>query len=227
MATGVFVTGTDTGVGKTVVAVALLAALRDADVPAIGMKPVSAGIDPVSGRNPDVDALAAVSGVDAPLAERNPFALRDPVAPHLAARSEERAIDLRAIGEAYGRLAARAEAVVVEGAGGPLGPLDDRLDRHDIARTLSLPAVLVVGLRLGCLSHARAATLAIRARGVPLAGWIATRIEPGMPFADENVAWLLREIAAPLLADLATPRDRVPREALFALGLTDGRGKRA
>ena len=217
---GLFVTGTDTGVGKTVAAVALLQGLVVAGVRAVGMKPVSAGVAPASGVNDDVLALQAAGNVIAPLADRNPYSLADAAAPHLVARRAGTAIDLGAIRDAYVRLAARADAVVVEGAGGALVPLDDRRDTLDIARELRLPVLLVVGVRLGCLNHARLSALAIRSRGLVLAGWIATRIDPRMAYADENVAWLAAELPAPLVADFSTSTPRpLAADALATLGL--------
>lgn len=222
MTRGIFITGTDTGVGKTVVAIALLRGLSREGVRAIGMKPVSAGVDGSTGRNEDVDALQKASSVDAPLADRNPFSLTDPVAPHLAAIRERVHIDLHTIRSAYDRLAGVADAIVVEGAGGTLVPLDDRFDMLDIARSLWIPVVLVVGVRLGCLNHARTSALAIRSRGVVLQGWFASRIDPSMPLADENIEWLVRELGAPLIADIgcANPPS-LALDALIRLGLVD------
>ncbi len=218
MTRGFFVTGTDTGVGKTVAAVALLRACASRGLRAAGMKPVAAGIDPQAGVNADVAALAAAGNIDAPLADRNPFAFAEAVAPHLAAARAGVAIELAPIAAAYSRLAARADIVVVEGAGGALVPLGRGADMLDVARVLGVPVLLVVGLRLGCLSHARLSALAIRARGLVLAGWIACRIDPQMVLADENLDWLERELPAPLIADLAghRPLDSV---ALARLGL--------
>lgn len=217
---GIFVTGTDTGVGKTVASVALLRGLVRAGRRAVGMKPVAAGLPAGGGPNEDVAALVAAGNVDAPIADRNPYALAAPVAPHLAAAGEGVVLDLGAIAAAYARLAASADVVVVEGAGGPLVPLDERLDMLDIARRLRLPVVLVVAVRLGCLSHARMCALAIRARGLHLAGWVASRTDPAMLLAGENVAWLDRELPAPRVADLwADPAPPLDREALRLLGL--------
>ena len=218
--TGLFVTGTDTGVGKTVVAVALLKGLVAAGVRAVGMKPVSAGVSQPSGLNEDVVALQAAGNVDAPLRDRNPYSLSDPAAPHLVARRAQVDLDLATIREAYDRLSARADAVVVEGAGGAMVPLDDRRDTLDIARELRLPVLLVVGVRLGCINHARLTALAIRARGLAFAGWVATRIDPRMAYADENVAWLAGDLPARCIADFGTSTPpAVSREALAALGL--------
>jgi dethiobiotin synthetase len=216
---GVFVTGTDTGVGKTVVCVALLRALVAGGVRAVGMKPIAAGFDEALGVNADVAALAAAGNVDAPLADRNPYAFSEPIAPHVAAHREGATIDLERVAQAYARLAARADVVVVEGAGGPLVPIGPRHDMLDIPRRLALPVVLVVGVRLGCLSHALSAELAVRARGLRLAGWIATRVDPAMAQANASVAALRERLPAPLLADLAGADAPIPREALRLAGL--------
>jgi len=217
---GVFVTGTDTGVGKTVACAALLRALVLRGVRAVGMKPVAAGVDRGAAVNADVAALAAAGNVDAPLEDRNPYAFADAIAPHVAARHAGAAIDLERIAQAYARLAARADVVVVEGAGGPLVPLGPRVDMLDIPRRLALPVVLVVGVRLGCLNHALMAELALRARGLRFAGWIASRVDPGMAQADASVAALRERLPAPLLADLDRADAPLPPEALRLAGLT-------
>jgi dethiobiotin synthetase len=202
MTTGLFVTGTDTGIGKTHVAVALLRAFVAGGLRAAGMKPVAAGIAPGAAANDDVLALAAAGNVDAPLDERNPYAFADPIAPHVAAARAGVTIDAARIVAAYRALAQRADAVVVEGAGGALVPIGPREDMLDLARALGLPVVLVVGVRLGCLNHALATELAIRMRGLELAGWVANRVDPSMDAADASVAALDARIAAPRLADL-------------------------
>jgi dethiobiotin synthetase len=199
---GVFVAGTDTGVGKTHVATALLRGLARDGVRAAAMKPVAAGLDPGTAVQADVAALTAAAGVDAPPADVCPYAFAAPIAPHVAAAREGVAIDLARIAAAYGRLAARAEAVVVEGAGGVLVPLGPATDMLDIPARLGLPVLLVVGIRLGCLNHALLSALAISSRGLRLAGWVANRIDPAMAEADASVEVLDRRLAAPRWADL-------------------------
>ena len=225
-ARGVFITGTDTGVGKTHVAAALLRALAASGWRAVGMKPVAAGFEPGCSVNADVLALAAAGNVDAPLAERNPYAFADAVAPHLAAAAGGIAIDLAVIEAAARALCARADALIVEGAGGALVPLDARSDMLDIAVRLDLPVLLVVGMRLGCLNHALLSALAIRRRGLELAGWIANGLPPPMRLARLNTRALAERLGAAPVAIFGV--DRAPRfdvETLARLGFT-GRTER-
>ena len=200
---GIFVAGTDTGVGKTRVAGALVRALCAAGVRAAGMKPIAAGIAQGCDMNDDVAALASADGVDLPLRVRNPYAFADPIAPHLAARDAGIAIDLRKIEAAARAIESCAEVVVVEGAGGVRVPVAPGLDMLDLAKALGLPVLLVVGVRLGCLNHALLSADAIAARDLCLAGWVASRVDPAMLRADDNVAELAALLPAPMLADVA------------------------
>ncbi len=210
-ASGVFVTGTDTGVGKTFVAAGIARALARAGRRVAVMKPVAAGIEPGARVADDVAALVAAANVDAPLADVNPYAFAPAIAPHIAAAQSGTAIDVERIAAAYARLAARADVVVVEGAGGALVPLGARADMLDIAVALRLPALLVVALRLGCLNHAILTDIALRMRGVRFAGWIANRVDPSMPAADENVRALTDALAAPMVADIGWNDDAPAR----------------
>jgi dethiobiotin synthetase len=199
----VFVTGTDTGVGKTVAACALLRSQVARGHRALGMKPVASGIAPGAAANADVLALAEAGNVDAPLALRNPYAFAPAIAPHLAAEAAGVAIELDRIRRSFDELALCADRIVVEGAGGALAPLGPRHDMLDIARSLGIPVVLVVGMRLGCLNHALLSALAIRARGLRFLGWIANGIDPGYEALAANVAALEQRLPAPRLASLA------------------------
>ena len=200
MSRGWFVTGTDTGVGKTRVACALLHALRARHARCVGMKPVAAGVDAL-GHNDDVLALRAASNVAVPAALDNPVLLGDAVAPHIAAARAGFTIDIDALVRAYAALATRADAVVVEGAGGFAVPLSSERTGADLAAALGLPVILVVGLRLGCLNHALLTRDAIAARGLRLAGWVCNRIDPAMLEQSANRDWLCGVLDAPLLAD--------------------------
>ncbi len=195
---GLFVTGTDTGVGKTRVAVALIHALRARGLRVAAMKPVSAG-SPPGELNEDVAALLQAADVEADLCDVNPYAFADPVAPHIAAQQAGIRIDLEVVVAAYSRLAAAADVVVVEGAGGWRVPLNNRDDMADLAQRLGLPVVLVVGLRLGCLSHALLTVESITHRQLPWAGWVGNHIDPAMAFQHENVAALHARLPAPCL----------------------------
>jgi dethiobiotin synthetase len=214
MSRGWFVTGTDTGIGKTRCAVALLHALRARHARCLGMKPVAAGLD-ANGDNDDVLALAAAGTQAVPREWQNPYALPAAVSPHIAAAQAGVAIDLAVITAAYARLAAAADAVVVEGAGGLLVPLSARDNGGDLAQALGLPVVLVVGLRLGCLNHALLTRDALRQRGLRLAGWVANRLDPAMPAQDENLAYLADQLHAPRLADWPFAPDAGPATLTF------------
>lgn len=193
-----FVAGTDTEIGKTFVACALLHALRNQGISAIGMKPVAAGTDE-KGRNDDVEALIAASGVEAPRELVNPYLYAPAIAPHIAAVEAGRPIDLERIAQSFAALRPLADAIVVEGVGGFCVPLGPQVDAADLAQRLALPVILVVGMRLGCINHALLSAQAIAARGLTLAGWVANRIDPQMARFDENLASLEARLAAPLL----------------------------
>ena len=216
---GCFVTGTDTGVGKTLVSAGLLHALAPHHRRVIGMKPVAAGVVPwgEDWASEDAIALRAASTVAVPSALDNPVLLLDPLSPHIAAARAGVQIDIASIVRSYHALAAQADAVVVEGAGGFHVPLSDTETGADLAQALALPVVLVVGLRLGCLNHALLTAEAIRARGLTLAGWVANRVDPAMEAVDENMAYLRARLAAPLLADV--PHQAVPEARNLAFEL--------
>ena len=219
-----FVTGTDTGVGKSLVAAALLHRLHERHARVVGMKPVAAGAGRLpDGRwsNDDVRALQAASTWAAPASLVNPYLLRTAASPHIAARHEGVTIDIDRIAQACAALRAQADAVVVEGAGGFRVPLTDRLDGGDLAIALDLPIILVVGLRLGCLSHALLAAESVAARGLRLAGWVANRIDPQMAEQDANLALLAARLPAPCLGDLPFQAAPDPLIAAPHLRLTD------
>ena len=197
-----FITGTDTEVGKTFVACALLHALRQRGWTALGMKPVAAGLDD-AGKNEDVEQLVAASSLAAPRLLVNPYAFRAAVAPHIAAAEEGRTIELATIVAAFEELQGLADAVLVEGVGGFCVPLGPASDTADLAAALKLPVILVVGMRLGCISHALLTVQAIAARNLTLAGWIANCIDPEMARFEENLAALEARIGAPLLGAVA------------------------
>ncbi|MDR2239356.1 MAG: dethiobiotin synthase [Zoogloeaceae bacterium] len=212
MSQAYFLTGTDTDVGKTLIAAALLRRAAARGWRALGMKPVAAG-----GAG-DVDALIAAGNVHAPRERVNPYLLREPLSPHLAARRDGAAIDFERIARDCAALRAEADFLVVEGAGGFRVPLTETQDGGDLAARLALPVILVVGLRLGCLNHALLSAEAIRARGLRLAGWVANQIDPGMACLEENVDTLRARLAAPLLGHV--PHQARPDPARIAPLLT-------
>ena len=218
---GLFITGTDTGVGKSLVACALLHAYAARGLRVIGMKPVAAGAAFVNGAwvNEDVEQLLAASNVRAPLKAVNPYCFEQAIAPHIAASINKNTIKINKLQEKYAHLSVLADVVVVEGAGGFCVPLNDHETSADLARALALPVVLVVGMRLGCLNHALLTAEAIRARGLTLVGWVANHIDAAMPQADANVASLEARLNAPLIARIAysTMPDAVAAARLMLL----------
>lgn len=209
MAPGVYITGTDTGVGKTLVAASLVAALNARGVRSAGMKPVASGSTAGAHglRNADAELLLAHSarrenGTPFDYAQINPYAFADPIAPHLAAADAGIAITLVPIIAAYETLASVTQSVVVEGVGGWMAPLDAQLMQADLVRALRLPVILVVGLRLGCINHALLSARAISDDGCNLIGWIGNAVDAAMLRREDNIAILRERIAAPCLGVL-------------------------
>ena len=202
---GLFITGTDTEIGKTLVSTAMLRGCATRGWRAAALKPIAAGAAWRDGawHNDDVDLLAAAANVTLPSAISNPYLLKAAAAPHIAAAQDGVTLDISQILACYRAAREQADIVVVEGVGGFRVPLDDALDTADLAVALNLPVLLVVGMRLGCINHALLTAEAIAARGLVLAGWVANRIDPAMAFADQNIAALRERFAnqhdAPLL----------------------------
>jgi dethiobiotin synthetase len=196
-----FVTGTDTGVGKTRVAAALCLAFVAAGRRVAGMKPVASGClaTPDGLRNEDALALQTAMNVRAAYDEVNPFAFEPAIAPHIAAAEADRPIDFERLDRSYERLALQSDVTVVEGAGGWLAPLDDTRTFADLAARWQLDVLLVVGLRLGCLNHALLTVESIQRQGLKLAGWVGNSIAEQFPRRDANVQTLQRRITAPCL----------------------------
>jgi dethiobiotin synthetase len=196
---GWFVTGTDTGIGKSLASATLLHALRARGLRAVGMKPLASGCEvTVDGlRNEDALLLQAASDPRPDYDDVNPYALRNPLAPELAAADDGVTVGLQPILDAHARLSAMADVVVVEGVGGWAAPLSATLDQSDLVRALDLPVVMVVGLRLGCISHARLTARAIVADGLRLSGWIGNDIDPHMARADDNFTLLRQHLPIP------------------------------
>lgn len=208
MAQGFLVTGTDTGVGKTLVSSALLLAFGRAGKSVLGMKPVAAGRE--RDRWADVESLKRASTVQAPPRLVNPYAFDQAIAPHIAAELAGVSIDIETITRAYGEISQLAEVVVVEGVGGFLVPLNARETTADLAKRLGLPVLVVVGMRLGCLNHALLTRREIEARGLRCAGWVANCISPEMLQLEANILALKARLACPLIGVVPFQRNADP-----------------
>lgn len=222
MSGGFFVTGTDTGVGKTRVSAGLIAALRGQGLRVAGMKPVASGCTatPAGLRNDDALELMAASGLDVPYGRINPYAFAPAIAPHLAAADVGVTIRFDAIAQAFGELVSQADWVVVEGVGGWRVPLGPDGDVADLAMRLKLPVVLVVGLRLGCLNHAALTAADVRRCGLPLAGWVGNEVDAGVERCADTLGALRDILPEPNLGVLAHAPDASPDSVARGLYLT-------
>lgn len=198
---GVFVTGTDTGIGKTLVAAGLVRALKMRGLRVAALKPVVAGgAHQINGavRWEDLDVLQAAEGIPQPLEIQAPYRLRTPSSPNIAARREGVQIQISRILEAAAKAAKSADCLVVEGAGGVLVPLNETEDIADLGAALALPMLLVVGIRLGCINHARLSMEVLRYRTAPVLGWVASAVDQTFPFEEETVQTLSAHLGPPL-----------------------------
>jgi dethiobiotin synthetase len=213
-ARGIFITGTDTGVGKTVIACALVRALRASGRRVAVMKPVASGAQRTAQglRNADALALMEAAGTQAAYEDVNPYCFEPPVSPHIAAKDAKIGVDTGLIRHKFDILSAEADWVVVEGAGGWFAPISEHQTMADLAWALSVPALMVVGLKLGCLNHAQLTRLGVEAHGVSFAGWIANGVERAMSRSAENLAALERLLGEP-------PLDFVPHAPADATAL--------
>ncbi len=212
-----FITGTDTGVGKTLISCALLHAFAAKGLRAAGFKPVAAGGSlrssgvptgaPLAGaadymdfdHNDDALALRAASSMQLTYGQVNPYCFAQAVAPHIASQNTGVRIEMARILVSYRELAGQADEVIVEGAGGFMVPLNARQTFADLAKELGLPVILVVGMRLGCLNHALLTARAIADYGLEYAGWVANVLDGDMPMLQQNIASLRERLPAPLL----------------------------
>jgi dethiobiotin synthetase len=205
-----FVTGTDTGVGKTLVASALCFAFANEGFRVAGMKPVASGCKarPEGLRNDDALALIAAMNVRAAYADVNPYAFAPAIAPHIAAAESGIAIEFDTLDRAFERLRLQSQIMIVEGAGGWLAPLDGGRTFADLVAHWQLDVILVVGLRLGCLNHALLTAEAVERRGLRLSGWAGNRIDPEFARAEENIETLRRRLRAPCIGIVPYQPDR-------------------
>ena len=218
----VFVTGTDTGCGKTYISSAILRALGGDGLRVVGMKPVATGAEIIDGqlRNDDVEQLAAASNVAVAETARNPYLFEPPASPHIAAAAAGVVITTKTIIRAYRECAAAADFVVVEGVGGWHVPLCETQTVGGLAAALGLPVLLVVGIKLGCINHGLLSASAISASNAPLCGWIANVLEHDLYALDAVVATLETRISAPLLG-VAGWQDDSPMQAAARLLAAD------
>ena len=201
---GFFIAGTDTEVGKTLIASALILKIKALapNQTVMGFKPVVAGTSQSPAGltvNEDLESLKRASGYLGNASDLCPYVLPTPAAPHLVAKSMGVTLELATMLSAYEVIRARADWIVVEGAGGFLVPINEEHDLGDLALALQMPVILVVGLRLGCINHALLTVAAIAQRGLRLGGWIANTIDADMPYLQENTDTLRARIPAPLL----------------------------
>jgi dethiobiotin synthetase len=201
LARGIFITGTDTGCGKTLVTLGLMARYQQSGLCVMGMKPVASGAEasPEGLRNQDALLIQKQCSRSVPYQLVNPFAYAPPIAPHLAAAEVRTPIDLDVIEEAYRQLASQADLVVVEGVGGWRVPLGQGYKLVDLVRRVDLDVVLVVGLKLGCINHALLTAEAIRHDGLPLRGWVANQVDPLMDAQEANLHTLQEYLDCPRL----------------------------
>ena len=212
--TGFFVTGTDTEVGKTLIAGALILKLREAGVQAAGFKPVVAGtyIDSSGQKlNEDLETLRIASGFNSQEQSLCPYILDEAAAPHLVAKKNDIYLDPSIILGDLHSLSQQFEVVVVEGAGGFLVPLNEQEDLGDLAQAIDLPVVLVVGMRLGCINHALLTCEAIQSRQLTIAGWVANTLSEEMPLLEENIQTLKDRIFAPFLGAIPSLPSQVQK----------------
>ena len=201
---GFFITGTDTEVGKTLIASALILKIKALapNQTAMGFKPVVAGTSQSPAGltiNEDLESLKLASGYPGNASDLCPYLLPTPAAPHLVAKSMGLTLELSTMLSSYEGMSAKADWIMVEGAGGFLVPINEKQDLGDLAQSLQIPVILVVGLRLGCINHALLSVAAIAQRGLTLAGWVANTIDADMPYLHENIDTLRARIPAPLL----------------------------
>lgn len=204
MARGIFITGTDTDIGKTTVSLGLVAALKKQGLKVSVMKPVSAGCEKTKDglRNDDAIQLMQQANVNLPYEVVNPYAFEPAIAPHIAAAEQNIEMKTDILVQGYRKISAQADVVIVEGAGGWLVPLNETQTMADIAVALQLEVIQVVGIKLGCLNHALLTSASITAHGLTQIGWIANHLSTNTERATENVNSLRARISAPLLDEV-------------------------
>lgn len=219
---GVFITGTDTGVGKTWFTVILMEALKKQGHQVAGMKPIASGaiLDDGSLINEDARLIMHHCSKVTRYDLINPVVFEPPVAPHIAATQKKEIIDLDQIVSSYDQLALNSKIVIVEGIGGWRVPISDKTSMVDLVRMLDLPVIMVVGIRLGCINHAILSAEAIRADGITLCGWVSNQLDKDYLFKQETIDTLNEKLACPRIADLSYMKNFEPDEMLDRINLS-------
>ena len=204
MINAIFIAGTDTDVGKTVASKAILQALAARGLSTIGYKPVAAGCEQTEEgmRNSDALHLLQAATVKMPYEAINPYPLALPASPHIAAKHEQVTIDTILLSEKLLKLQSHADVVLVEGAGGWRVPISDKESLSSWVQTEQLAVILVVGIKLGCLSHALLTAESIRADGLKIVGWVANRVNPGTEHYADIIQLLENRMDAPKLGEI-------------------------
>lgn len=218
-----FIAGTDTGVGKTLVAASLLHAAKGKGLSTAAIKPVAAGCEQTEEglRNDDALMLQQHVSLDLCYDELNPVALAAAIAPHIAAEQEGRRLTVsRLVGFCRGVLAKRADFTVIEGAGGWRVPLNSVETMASLAKELNIPIIVVVGMRLGCINHALLTVEAIRRDGLPIAGWVANQLDSNMPVFEENIQTIQSVMGAEPLAVIPWRAGVEPAEVATCFNMT-------
>jgi dethiobiotin synthetase len=204
MTAKIFITGTDTEVGKTFFSCALIRALRESNHTVMAYKPIAAGCELIDGNPKNEDALALIKALDfsGDYTLINPIALRQPIAPHIAAELEQVTLSVKKLQQSINLANSKTQLTLVEGAGGWLVPLNNTETMADYAVAENLSVILVVGLKLGCINHALLTAAMIRRQGLTLVGWVANHIDPDMLNQTQNIETLKKQLNCPLIAEI-------------------------
>jgi dethiobiotin synthetase len=224
MTKGFFITGTDTDVGKTRIALGLINKLNTMGHTTTVMKPLSAGCDstPDGLRNDDAVQLIQQASFKPDYDKVNPYAFKPAIAPHLAAEKENTVIDLSRIKNIFDELSAQADYIVVEGAGGWKVPINKQQTMAELASALALPVILVTGMRLGCLNHAILTIESIQHAGIPIAGWIANTLSKDFTELDANIKTLKEHLEIPFLGTVPYMEKCEPQQTGQYINISHG-----
>ncbi|VAW99826.1 Dethiobiotin synthetase [hydrothermal vent metagenome] len=204
MANGIFITGTDTGIGKTIASCAVMHELAKQGHKVAGMKPIASGACFQKGQLQNEDALALIkhANISVDYKQVNPYCFESAIAPHIAAKQARVDINMSIIQQAFTELGKQADWVVVEGVGGWMVPINEQQVVADIALELALPVILVVGLRLGCINHTLLTMESMQSKGVNIMGWIANQLDPDLTATEQIIKTLQNKLNSSYLGYL-------------------------